>query len=281
PANILIEARTGRALVADFGLAKAADCSGLTVTGQVLGTAEYIAPEQALGQPVDRRTDLYALGAVAFHMLSGRLPFQAATTDSLIYQHAFEPPPALEKTAPDIPAGVAVLVKRLLAKDPAQRYQRAAEVLAEVQRLRAGSVVADRDRETAIWVTKDKPFQRFQAAAGSSPPPVEERRERRVTRPRWWPGRLAAVGLAGVVGVVGLLGVAVYRIATDRGELVIEIDDPQVEAILNQQGVTLHDRGAGRKYLVQPGRQPLASGAYEIEMTEPESGLLFSTREFI
>src|SRR5262249_30893716 len=72
PANILIDGKTGRALVADFGLARMSDASGPTTTGQVLGTVDYIAPEQALGQPVDGRTDLYALGVVAFQMLSGR-----------------------------------------------------------------------------------------------------------------------------------------------------------------------------------------------------------------
>jgi tRNA A-37 threonylcarbamoyl transferase component Bud32 len=142
PGNLLLESKTGRALVADFGLVKSTEGSRLTATGAVLGTAEYLAPEQALGQAVDGRADLYALGVVAYQMLSGRLPFQAETPTGMLFQHAYEPPTPLADVAPDVPALLAAIVGKMMAKDPARRYPSCADVLADLRRLRAGEPVS-------------------------------------------------------------------------------------------------------------------------------------------
>jgi WD40 repeat protein/serine/threonine protein kinase len=134
PGNILLEEDLGRALVADFGLVKSG--SGLTATGTVLGTMDYIAPEQARGEAVDGRADLYALGAVAYRMLSGRLPFEADTPTGMLFQHAYAAPHPFREAAPDVPAGLAAVVERLMAKDPADRYRTAADALADLRRFR-------------------------------------------------------------------------------------------------------------------------------------------------
>jgi serine/threonine protein kinase len=151
PANILLDGKTGRALVADFGLVKTVGGGGMTVTGTVLGTVDYIAPEQARGRDVDGRADLYALGVLAYQMFSGRLPFKADSPSAMIFQHAYEKPPPLGEAAPDAPAALAAVVDRLMAKDPAARYQSCEDVLADVRRWRAGEPLsADAEAPIAL-----------------------------------------------------------------------------------------------------------------------------------
>ena len=130
PDNILLEQATGRALVSDFGIARLADAAGATAVGEVLGTAQYMSPEQACGEPVDGRSDLYSLGVVAFYALSGRLPFDAPDMAALLAMHITQPPPPLASLAPGVPGRLAQAVDRCLAKDPAERFQ-TGEALAE------------------------------------------------------------------------------------------------------------------------------------------------------
>ncbi|HEY3968800.1 MAG TPA: protein kinase [Planctomycetaceae bacterium] len=140
PGNILLDSRSGRALLADFGLVKSLDSSvaGKTATGIVMGTADYISPEQGRGRAVDHRSDLYSVGVLLYRMLSGRLPFTADSPTALIFQHVYEPPPDLQSVVPDVPAALAQMVARLLAKSPADRHQTAEGVLADLRVIRAG-----------------------------------------------------------------------------------------------------------------------------------------------
>jgi len=127
PENILIEASSGRVLVADFGIAAVAgDDFGDSITG----TPEFMSPEQSLGRPLDARSDLYALGATAWFMFSGRLVFEAATVPALLARHVTESPPQLSSVATTVPRKLASLVDRCLAKDPAHRPE-SAQALAE------------------------------------------------------------------------------------------------------------------------------------------------------
>ena len=123
PDNILLEQATGRALVSDFGIARLTEASGGTAVGEVLGTAQYMSPEQACGEAVDGRSDLYALGVVAFYALSGKLPFDAPDTAALLAMHITRPAPPLASVTPGIPGKLAQAVDRCLAKDPAERFQ--------------------------------------------------------------------------------------------------------------------------------------------------------------
>jgi hypothetical protein len=137
PSNILLDARTGRALLADFGLVKDVHRAGeLTHSGVVLGTVEYLSPEQAQGFVVDARSDLYAIGVLLFRALAGRLPFKADTAATLIFQHAFVPAPPLRQLRPDAPEALTRLVARLLAKSPDERYQTVRELLSALRGLR-------------------------------------------------------------------------------------------------------------------------------------------------
>jgi serine/threonine-protein kinase len=130
PDNILLEKETGRALVTDFGIARVEAPTGLTGVGEVLGTAQYMSPEQACGEPVDGRSDLYSLGVVGFYTLSGKLPFDAPSTAALLAMHITKPAPPLATVAPGLPGRLAQAIDRCLAKAPADRFA-SGEALAE------------------------------------------------------------------------------------------------------------------------------------------------------
>ena len=121
--NILIDRVTGRALITDFGIARVAASASMTATGQLLGTVWYMSPEQVMGQVVDARSDFYALGVVAFYALSGHFPFEFEAPAAVLVAHATKPAPSLALISPRVPAGLASVVDRSLAKDPAARYQ--------------------------------------------------------------------------------------------------------------------------------------------------------------
>ncbi|MFH2008562.1 MAG: protein kinase [bacterium] len=125
PSNLLLDG-SGAVKVADFGLAKPVESesdSQLTQQGTVLGSPLYMSPEQGQGEPVDHRSDIYSLGAAFYHLLVGRPPFQAKTPVGVIAKHMSQPVPPVAKAMPGIPDGVERIVERMLAKDPADRFQ--------------------------------------------------------------------------------------------------------------------------------------------------------------
>ena len=128
--NILIDHRTGRAMVTDFGIARVIEAAPLTATGLLLGTAQYMSPEQVVGESVDARSDVYSLGVVAFHALTARFPFQSETASAVLVAHVTKTPPRLRDVAPSVPQAVADIVDRCLAKEPGDRFQSAEELRA-------------------------------------------------------------------------------------------------------------------------------------------------------
>ncbi len=140
PQNIMLT-QDGLVKVLDFGIARARTLPSLTQTGFV-GSPSYIAPEQAMGEEVDIRSDIYSLGVVLYEMLSGKLPFEATTPWSIISQHIANKPPALSMTAGDLPPAVEELVNKMLAKDPDDRYQTPGELLAAIEAALRGRVGA-------------------------------------------------------------------------------------------------------------------------------------------
>jgi serine/threonine-protein kinase len=132
PDNILLETGTGRALVADFGIAGVVRGATGLDGGAVLGTPEFMSPEQALGEPTDARCDLYGLGAVAFFGLSGRLPFEGATATEVLAKQVTEVPRPLADVAPGAPRRLAQLVDRCLAKEASDRPPSAVDVAAQL-----------------------------------------------------------------------------------------------------------------------------------------------------
>jgi serine/threonine protein kinase len=130
PANILLENGVERVRITDFGLARAIDDVGITRTGEVAGTPEYMSPEQALGQPVDQRSDLFSLGSVLYAMCTGRSPFRADSTVAALRRVCDDTPRPIREVNPEIPGWLVAFVDRLLAKKPDDRFQTAAEVAA-------------------------------------------------------------------------------------------------------------------------------------------------------
>jgi eukaryotic-like serine/threonine-protein kinase len=122
PQNVLIDAE-GRAKVTDFGIARSLEGQrALTATGRVLGTTDYVSPEQAMGQGVDARTDIYSLGVVLYEMLTGDVPFHAETLVGVAMKHVNEAMPETEEHRPDASAALAAVVETATAKDPDERY---------------------------------------------------------------------------------------------------------------------------------------------------------------
>jgi hypothetical protein len=187
PQNVLLTDE-GRAKMTDFGIARSLDVQrGLTQTGTVLGTSEYIAPEQAQGASVDERTDVYSLGVVLYELLTGEVPFHGDSFVEVALRHVNEPPPSVRDRRPDVPPRLAQAVERALAKRPRDRFASMNELCAELE-------ACLRDR----------------------PVPVED--ETIVVRPaprrrRIWPVVAFAGGLAALVGIA----VGVYALR-DEGE---------------------------------------------------------------
>jgi serine/threonine-protein kinase len=125
PANILITVRDGEehAYLTDFGLAKRSDTmSGLTVEGNVLGTVDYMSPEQVTGDKTDARTDIYSLGCVLYRLLTGKVPYERETTIATLFAHVHDPPPALEGPVAEQYPELKPVLERAMAKKPEDRY---------------------------------------------------------------------------------------------------------------------------------------------------------------
>lgn len=134
PANILLENGVQRVLLTDFGLARAMDDASLTCSGMIAGTPEYMSPEQARGDAVDHRGDLFSLGSVLYAMCAGRPPFRAETTMGVLRRICDDKPRNLLEVNPDVPVWLAAVIDRLLAKSPAERFQSADEVARLLER---------------------------------------------------------------------------------------------------------------------------------------------------
>jgi len=133
PANIMID-EGGKVKVMDFGLARITDLSALTKSGDLVGTVSYISPEQARGERVDARADLYSLGAILYEMLTGKVPFEGETPVSVIYRHLNEEPVPPRRLNPQVRPALESMTLRLLGKDPRQRFQSARELAQAVER---------------------------------------------------------------------------------------------------------------------------------------------------
>src|SRR5215210_6853276 len=132
PQNVILN-EDGRAKVTDFGIARSLDVDGVTRTGTVLGTSNYIAPEQASGQQVNALTDVYSLGCVLFELLTGDVPFEGENFVSVALKHVNEPPPRVIDRRHDVPLRLSNAVERAMAKEPRDRFASMDDFVAEVE----------------------------------------------------------------------------------------------------------------------------------------------------
>ena len=223
PANILLENGIERVKITDFGLARAVDDVGVTQTGQIAGTPQYMSPEQAQGQPVDARTDLFSLGSVMYAMCAGRPPFRADTVVAALRRVCDDTPRPLREVNADIPEWLEAIVAKLLAKDPDQRFQSAGEV-AEL----LGEHLAHLQHPT----TAPKP--------PSVVPPKRESKPRpspvaMFDTSNWSEGKkrfskYLTIALVLVSAII--TAAAVIYIQTDYGTVRIEVLDPDAKVVL-------------------------------------------------
>src|SRR6266704_126123 len=225
PGNVMLT-RTGEVKVMDFGIARAVSDTQATMTqtAQVIGTAQYLSPEQARGERVDARSDLYSAGCLLYELLTGRPPFTGDSPVAIAYQHVRENPVPPSRVDPDVPAWADAIVLKAMAKSPADRYQTAADMRADLQRAASGMPVsaAPPTRYDMYPQTQRMGTGTMMAGATSQIPPVEDydyagrdydyagrgRGGGGGTSRRWIPWVL---GLVLVIGVVA--GVAYYLLA--------------------------------------------------------------------
>jgi serine/threonine-protein kinase len=216
PANVM-RTPSGDVKVMDFGIARAASSDTLTRTAAVVGTATYLAPEQARGDPVDARTDLYSLGVVLYEMLTARPPFVADSPVAVAYKHVREEPVPASRVNPRVDPALDGIVLRALAKDPGARYQTAGDLerdLKDFGETRGAGTVA---QSASVPATQRIPVQETAplppavppAAVGQGPPSGPSRRPRRA-------GWMVALAALVVVLTAGLILAAISRGPTAR-----------------------------------------------------------------
>ena len=235
--------RSGQVKVMDFGIARAVSDAQATMTqtAQVIGTAQYLSPEQARGERVDARSDLYSTGCLLYELLTGRPPFLGDSPVAIAYQHVRENPIPPSRVDPEVPQWADAIVLRAMAKDPRDRYQSAAEMRADIQRALQGVPVAaattQRVGAAAAMAGTTGAMAGYDYGQGDDGyPPEEEKR-------RWLPIVLWILGALLVLGVVG--GVAYAILGGGSTHAVPQVDGQtltQAEHEITQ---------AGLKYTVQ------------------------------
>src|SRR5215467_5745031 len=238
PGNVMLT-RNGEIKVMDFGIARAvADTQAtMTQTAQVIGTAQYLSPEQARGERVDARSDLYSVGCLLYELLTGRPPFTGDSPVAIAYQHVREAPIPPSRVDPELPPWADPIVLRAMEKDPDERYQSAAEMRSDIQRALSGFSVAAAMPMTATYAHPGPGTRRMdplgqtqlQGQTGALPPyeygPPETGVRPRRKRPVWpW---IAAVLALAVIGG----GIAAYELINGTGSNVAVPNDLQGKAV--------------------------------------------------
>ncbi len=220
PGNILFD-QHGDAYLSDFGIAKLLQQSAaLTSTGSVIGTPAYMSPEQAKGaQDLDGRSDIYALGAILFEMLTGRLPYQSDTPVGLVMKHIMEPVPRIRDSNPNLPLGVERVITRSMAKEPDQRYRTSQQMALALDKLDEAPA---RDEDKTYVVPMAAPPEETvlvplvptatrgtkAATAVSSPPQPQQPQPATPTQPprrRRWPWLVVGLLVVAALAVAGLM----------------------------------------------------------------------------
>ncbi len=214
PQNIVLTP-DGAIKVMDFGIARAID-SDSTQTGSVLGTAQYVSPEQAQGRKLGPESDLYSLGVVLYELATGKLPFQGDTPISVALKHVNDEAPAPRTINPNIPPALEAVIIKTMQKDPSKRYRSADDMRDDLQRVAAGRAVSAQPRvdDTTVMPVVER---------SASEPQITRNQSRRETNPWIWVGIAALVVLLGVglAWASGLIG-GTLRVPDTTGMSVVE-----------------------------------------------------------
>ncbi|HKH76824.1 MAG TPA: Stk1 family PASTA domain-containing Ser/Thr kinase, partial [Rubrobacteraceae bacterium] len=225
PHNVLITA-SGDVKVADFGIARAATSSTMTRTGSILGTAHYISPEQAMGEPVGPQSDLYSLGIVLYEMLTGELPYDAETPIGIAMKHVNGPLLPPRAVNPDVPRGINSITCRLLSKQPGERYDDADELVEDLERVMNG--LDPTGGTTRIMQHRATTGRNSSTAQMTILPPPPQGGDHRRRKRGWVAPVLLLVLLLALIG--GLAAYALFGGAPARAE----VPDLQAAASLEE-----------------------------------------------
>jgi eukaryotic-like serine/threonine-protein kinase len=215
PANIMIN-QGGAVKVMDFGIARAlGEGQNVTQTAAVIGTAQYLSPEQARGEAVDARSDVYAAGCVLFELLTGEPPFTGDSPVAVAYQHVREEPRRPSELNPSIPSSLDAVVLKALSKNPLNRYQSAAEMRSDLVRVRNGQapmapLVMSDDERTAM-ISASPATAATRRINGRTPAPVNDYDDYYDEPPRRSTGKVIGIVLA-VVLALGVVGFFAYQV---------------------------------------------------------------------
>ena len=243
PGNVLLEAGQHKVKITDFGLARAADDASISHSGIIAGTPMYMAPEQAQGQTLDQRADLFSLGSVLYQMVAGRPPFRANTSVAVLKRVAEDTPRPIREIIPETPQWLCDIIAKLHAKNPEDRYQSAREV---------ADVLADCEAQLKAN-SRLKDYSRIPCSEPRRP----ERRPR-VRIGRWAAAAATLLMLLGGLGFTEATGVTdfhgtVIRLLSPAGTLVVEVDDPGVSVKIDGSDIVITGAGA-HEIRVKPGR---------------------------
>ena len=224
PQNVMLD-RDGNVKVMDFGIARAAD-SGMTEAGSILGTAQYLAPEQARGQRVDERSDLYSVGIVLYEMLTGTVPFKGDSAVTVALKHVNEMAAEPAQLVPGMPYALNQIVLKAIAKDPEQRYQSAEQFARDLRSAQIGGPVAAAAFDSGAEATRLMGASGGVSAGGTSVMtggPLAETTGDRGRRRRRWPWILVIVLLllviaAAAYGLVRAMGTSSATVPTLVGQ---------------------------------------------------------------
>jgi eukaryotic-like serine/threonine-protein kinase len=266
PGNLLRGRDGGQVKLADFGIAKATEHSDMTKVGSVLGTAAYLSPEQARGEPAGPASDLYALGVVSYQLLAGRLPYEAASLTDLARQQDTVAPPPLHEVDPAIPRTLSLVVARALAREPGERFADAASMesalagavrgVAPPEPTEATRAMDETEATQALERTAlTTPLARTQATAPKRRrlEPIDEP----PSPPRRAPARAAAAAAPAarrrrpsnavralrallLLAVLAAIGVGAYVLTTETGQRGVQLKE-QIQGDVNQAVQEIED----------------------------------------
>src|SRR3954451_5678165 len=260
PQNVIVD-EEDRVKVTDFGIARAG-ASEITQTGSIMGTAQYLSPEQAQGISAEDGSDLYSIGVMLYELLTGLLPFDGESAVAVALRHLTEPPPPVHQQAPDVPPALEAFVNQALAKDPRQRFLDADSFIAALEHVRPQLQALQPGQDTADWTAfaaapptgYQHPYESMVAPLPPHPP-AEQRRRRRV-----WPWLLLALLVAALVAgglllanernkvaVPGLIGVSAGKARTLLQQRGFEVNVDRKQSLEPLDQVIGQDPPAGEK----------------------------------
>jgi len=290
PGNVMLT-RSGDVKVMDFGIARAVSDSQLTMTqtAQVIGTAQYLSPEQARGERVDARSDLYSTGCLLYELLTGRPPFTGDSPVAIAYQHVKEDPLPPSRLDPEVPAWADAIVLKAMRKDPGDRYQSAGEMRNDIQRALSGAPVAapmlgagygtqlrptGAPTQVAGRTAAVPPYMYGPEDGGTGGPPQRQRRA--------WPWVVLAVVVVMLIAAIALIkfvngGASGVAIPNVTGESLANAKADIVKAGFTVAGVKMQNSSAAPKDQVIGTSPPYGStepkgfGVTIIESSGPQT----------